>query len=96
MPVASTGLMLQLKLGLQTFGFDLQAACSSFYTECLLRQHIQSGKYKKLLIGADKMFYCRLYRPIYLYNFGDGAGAVLFEPNYEGLGLQDEYFEVTV
>jgi 3-oxoacyl-[acyl-carrier-protein] synthase-3 len=26
-----------------------------------------------------------------LYYFGDGAGAVLFEPNYEGLGLQDEY-----
>ena len=24
--------------------------------------------------------------------FGDGAGAVLFEPNEEGLGLQDEYF----
>jgi 3-oxoacyl-[acyl-carrier-protein] synthase-3 len=23
--------------------------------------------------------------------FGDGAGAVLFEPNHEGLGLQDEY-----
>src|SRR5690606_42158557 len=23
--------------------------------------------------------------------FGDGAGAVLFEPNEEGLGLQDEY-----
>ena len=23
--------------------------------------------------------------------FGDGAGAVLFEPNTEGLGLQDEY-----
>ena len=23
--------------------------------------------------------------------FGDGAGAALFEPNYEGLGLQDEY-----
>ena len=22
--------------------------------------------------------------------FGDGAGAVLFEPNEEGLGLQDE------
>jgi 3-oxoacyl-[acyl-carrier-protein] synthase III len=26
-----------------------------------------------------------------LYHFGDGAGAVLFEPNHEGLGLQDEY-----
>jgi 3-oxoacyl-[acyl-carrier-protein] synthase-3 len=25
-----------------------------------------------------------------LYHFGDGAGAV-FEPNHEGLGLQDEY-----
>jgi 3-oxoacyl-[acyl-carrier-protein] synthase-3 len=24
---------------------------------------------------------------------GDGAGAVLFEPNYEGLGLQDEYLK---
>jgi 3-oxoacyl-[acyl-carrier-protein] synthase-3 len=23
--------------------------------------------------------------------FGDGAGAVLFEPNHEGLGLQDEF-----
>ena len=23
--------------------------------------------------------------------FGDGAGAVLFEPNTEGFGLQDEY-----
>jgi 3-oxoacyl-[acyl-carrier-protein] synthase-3 len=23
--------------------------------------------------------------------FGDGAGAVLFEPNHEGLGVQDEY-----
>jgi hypothetical protein len=26
-----------------------------------------------------------------LYHFGDGAGAVLFEPNIEGLGVQDEY-----
>jgi hypothetical protein len=25
-----------------------------------------------------------------LYHFGD-AGAVLFEPNHEGLGVQDEY-----
>ncbi len=23
--------------------------------------------------------------------FGDGGGAVLFEPNEEGLGVQDEY-----
>ena len=25
--------------------------------------------------------------------FGDGGGAVLFEPNTEGYGLQDEYLE---
>jgi 3-oxoacyl-[acyl-carrier-protein] synthase-3 len=31
-----------------------------------------------------------------LYHFGDGAGAVLFEPNHEGLGLQDEYLRMTV
>jgi 3-oxoacyl-[acyl-carrier-protein] synthase-3 len=46
---------------------------------------------KVLLIGADKMSSIVLYRSIYLYHFGDGAGAVLFEPNHEGLGIQDEY-----
>jgi 3-oxoacyl-[acyl-carrier-protein] synthase III len=45
--------MLQLKLA-KCFAFDLQAAFQ-LYTECLLRQHIQSGKKKVLLIGADKM-----------------------------------------
>jgi 3-oxoacyl-[acyl-carrier-protein] synthase-3 len=53
--------------------------------------YIQSGRYKSLLIGADKMSSIVDYRPFYLYYFGDGAGAVLFEPNHEGLGLQDEY-----
>jgi 3-oxoacyl-[acyl-carrier-protein] synthase III len=50
---------------------------------------IQSGDIKECTNRADKMSYCRLYRQIYLYNFGDGAGAVLFEPNYEG--LEDRY-----
>ena len=27
-----------------------------------------------------------------MYIFGDGGGAVLFEPNFEGLGWEDEYF----
>ena len=55
--------------------------------------YIQSGRYKKvLLIGADKMSSIVDYTDrATCIIFGDGAGAVLFEPNYEGLGLQDEY-----
>jgi 3-oxoacyl-[acyl-carrier-protein] synthase-3 len=55
--------------------------------------YIESGRYKKiLLIGADKMSSIVDYTDrATCIIFGDGAGAVLFEPNYEGLGLQDEY-----
>jgi 3-oxoacyl-[acyl-carrier-protein] synthase-3 len=54
--------------------------------------YIASGRYKKvLLIGADKMSSIIDYTDrATCIIFGDGAGAVLFEPNYEGLGLQDE------
>jgi 3-oxoacyl-[acyl-carrier-protein] synthase-3 len=54
---------------------------------------IKSGKYKKvLIIGADKMSSIIDYTDrATCIIFGDGAGAVLFEPNYEGLGIQDEY-----
>ena len=55
--------------------------------------YIESGRYKKiLLIGADKMSSIIDYTDrATCIIFGDGAGAVLFEPNEEGLGLQDEY-----
>ena len=55
--------------------------------------YIESGRYKKvLLIGADKMSSILDYTDrATCIIFGDGAGAVLFEPNEEGLGLQDEY-----
>jgi 3-oxoacyl-[acyl-carrier-protein] synthase-3 len=55
--------------------------------------YIESGRYKKvLLIGADKMSSIIDYTDrATCIIFGDGAGAVLFEPNHEGLGLQDEY-----
>jgi 3-oxoacyl-[acyl-carrier-protein] synthase-3 len=54
--------------------------------------YIESGRYKKvLLIGADKMSSIIDYTDrTTCIIFGDGAGAVLFEPNTEGLGLQDE------
>jgi 3-oxoacyl-[acyl-carrier-protein] synthase-3 len=38
------------------FAYDLQAACSSFlYGMSTAAAYIQSGRYKKVLIGADKM-----------------------------------------
>jgi len=56
-------------------------------------RYIESGRYKKvLLIGADKMSSILDYTDrTTCIIFGDGAGAVLFEPNTEGLGLQDEF-----
>jgi 3-oxoacyl-[acyl-carrier-protein] synthase-3 len=55
--------------------------------------YIESGRYKKILVvGADKMSSIIDYKDrTTCIIFGDGAGCVLFEPNYEGLGLQDEY-----
>ncbi len=95
MPVAATGVYVASQIGaVNAFAFDLQAACSSFlYGMSVASAYIQSGKYKKvLLIGADKMSSIIDYTDrATCIIFGDGAGAVLFEPNNEGLGLQDEY-----
>ena len=76
------------------FGYDLSAACSGFlFGMSTASAFIESGRYKKiLLIGADKMSSIVDYsdRNTCII-FGDGAGAVLLEPNLEGLGVQDEY-----
>ena len=94
MPVASTGVFVATEIGAtNAFAFDLQAACSSFlYGMSTASAYIASGKYKKvLLIGSDKMSSIIDYTDrATCIIFGDGAGAVLFEPNTEGLGLQDE------
>lgn len=95
MPVASTGVFVASQIGaINAFAYDLQAACSSFlYGMSTASAYIESGRYKKiLLIGADKMSSIIDYTDrATCIIFGDGAGAVLFEPNTEGLGLQDEY-----
>lgn len=95
MPVAATGAYVATQIGAtNAFAYDLQAACSSFlYGMSTAAAYIQSGRYKKvLLIGADKMSSIVDYTDrTTCIIFGDGAGAVLFEPNTEGLGLQDEY-----
>ncbi len=95
MPVASTAVYTATQIGaVNAFAYDLQAACSSFlYGMSTAAAYVQSGRYKKvLLIGSDKMSSIIDYTDrATCIIFGDGAGAVLFEPNTEGLGLQDEY-----
>lgn len=81
------------KVGItNAFGFDLNAGCSSFlYGLVTASKFIESGTHRKiLLVGADKMssitdYTDRTTCPI----FGDGAAAVLLEPNTEGYGLMD-------
>jgi 3-oxoacyl-[acyl-carrier-protein] synthase-3 len=94
MPVASTGVYVASQIGaVNAFSYDLVAACSSFlFGMSTAARYIESGRYKKvLLIGADKMSSIVDYTDrTTCIIFGDGAGAVLFEPNLEGLGLQDE------
>ncbi|WP_440879977.1 beta-ketoacyl-ACP synthase III [Tenacibaculum sp. C7A-26P2] len=95
LPVASTAAYTASKIGaINAFSYDLQAACSSFlYAMSTASRYIESGRYKKVLvIGADKMSSIIDYTDrATCIIFGDGAGAVLFEPNSENLGLQDEY-----
>jgi 3-oxoacyl-[acyl-carrier-protein] synthase-3 len=74
------------------WGFDLEAACSGFlYGLTTGAALIESRRYKKVVVvGVDKMSSIIDYsdRQTCII-FGDGAGAVLLEPNHEGLGIQD-------
>ena len=94
LPVAATAVYVATQIGAtNAFAYDLQAACSGFlYGMSTASAYIQSGKYKKILvIGADKMSSIIDYTDrTTCIIFGDGAGAALFEPNYEGFGIQDE------
>ena len=94
LPVAATAVYVATEIGAtNAFAYDMQAACSGFlFGMSSAAAYIASGRYKKvLLIGADKMSSIIDYTDrATCIIFGDGAGAVLFEPNYEGLGLQDE------
>ena len=95
MKAASTASFTATEIGaINAFSFDMDAACSSFlFGMSVAASYIESGRYKNvLLIGADKMSSIINYKDrATCIIFGDGAGAVLFEPNHENLGLQDEY-----
>ena len=96
MLIAATAPHVATEIGAtNAFGYDLQAACSGFlYGMSTAAAYVSSGRYQRvLLIGADKMSSIIDYSDrTTCIIFGDGAGAVLFEPNEEGLGFQDEYF----
>ncbi|WP_405294802.1 beta-ketoacyl-ACP synthase III [Algibacter sp. Ld11] len=95
MKAASTASFTASEIGAtNAFSFDMDAACSSFlFGMSVAASYIETGRYKNvLLIGADKMSSIINYKDrATCIIFGDGAGAVLFEPNEENLGLQDEY-----
>jgi 3-oxoacyl-[acyl-carrier-protein] synthase-3 len=74
------------------WGYDMSAACSGFlYALTTGAMYIESGRYKKVIVvGVDKMSSIIDYTDrATCIIFGDGAGAVLLEPNTEGVGLQD-------
>ena len=81
------------KLGAKNaWSFDVSAACSGFlYSLTLGASLIESGRYKKVVVcGSDKMSAIVDYSDrATCIIFGDGAGAVLLEPNTDGYGVLD-------
>ncbi len=79
------------------FSFDMNVGCSGFlYALVTAAQFIETGKVKKaIVLGAEKMstivdYTDRTVCPI----FGDGAAAVLLEPNFEGYGIIDSILRI--
>jgi 3-oxoacyl-[acyl-carrier-protein] synthase-3 len=92
-PFPSTANVVCDKVGMtNAWGYDMIAACSGFiYALSTGAQFIETGRHKKVLvIGVDKMTSILDYQDrTTCVIFGDGAGAVLLEPNEEGMGVQD-------
>lgn len=93
----STACIIADKIGAKNaFAYDLMAACSGFlYSLVTGQKFIESGTHKKVLVvGVDKMSSIIDYQDrATCIIFGDGGGAVLLEPNEEGLGIQDSILE---
>ena len=89
----ATACLVQDQLGATgCWGFDVSAACSGFlFALSTAARFVETGKHKAVMvIGADKMSTiidwtdrnsCIL--------FGDGAGAVIVEPDESGTGIYD-------
>lgn len=89
----ATANIISDKVGaVNAFSYDMSAACSGFiYALTTGAKFIESGTYNKVIvIGADKMSAIIDYQDrATCIIFGDGAGAVLLEPNIEGFGVVD-------
>ena len=89
----ATANIISDKIGAKNcWGFDLGAACSGFlYALTTGASLIESRRYKKVVVvGVDKMSAIIDYSDrATCIIFGDGAGAVLLEPNNEGYGVLD-------
>jgi 3-oxoacyl-[acyl-carrier-protein] synthase III len=95
----STACLVQHKLGAKhIWGFDMNAACSSFvYALQVGVQFVATGAQKRVMvIGADVMSSIIDYTDrATCIIFGDGAGAVLLEPaTDDGLGIIDFLHEI--
>lgn len=92
-PFPATANVITDKLGMRNaWGYDVSAACSGFlYALTTAAQFIETGKYKKVIVvGGDKMTSILNFEDrTTCIIFGDGCGAVLLEPNTEGLGIID-------
>ena len=88
-----TTCLISNKVGAKNIcAFDIGAACSGFlYGLTTASKFIETGTYKKVIVvGADKMSSIVDYTSrTTCVLFGDGAGAVLMEPNNEGYGIKD-------
>lgn len=93
MQFPATANIVSDKVGMKNaFGFDINAACSGFiYALVTGSKYIESGQYKKVVvIGVDKMSSIIDYTDrTTCVIFGDGAGAVLLEPETSGNGIMD-------
>ncbi|MDR1793252.1 MAG: ketoacyl-ACP synthase III [Bacteroidales bacterium] len=93
MQFPATANLITHKLGMKAFGFDMNAGCSGFlFALANASKWVESGAVKKMIVvGAEKMssivdYTDRAVCPI----FGDGAGAVLLEPDTKGdVGIMD-------
>jgi 3-oxoacyl-[acyl-carrier-protein] synthase-3 len=92
-PFPSTANVVCDKVGMSNaWGYDLIAACSGFIFALQTgAKFIESGTHKKVIVvGVDKMSSIIDYQDrTTCVIFGDGAGAVLLEPNEEGNGIID-------
>lgn len=97
MPFPATANIICDKMGIKkAFGYDIIAACSGFiYSLVTASKFIESGSHKKVIVyGGDKMSAIIDYtnRETCVI-FGDGGGAVLLEPDYEGYGVIDSILQ---